>query len=86
MVNRAKAMEVDGVQRQEKHKQDVAKNKVARGASSGKAAKKEAKMNERKQKKIFAKMIRNKKTAAEFSNHRPYASKNTTENLVKNCY
>ena len=58
MVNRAKSMEVDGVQRQGKHKQDVAKKgagsgKVARGASSGKAAKKEAKMNERKQKKIF---------------------------------
>ena len=91
MVNRAKAMEVDGVQRQGKHKQDVSKKgegsgEMARGVSSGKAAKKEAKMNERKQKKIVAKMIRNKKTAAEFSNHRPYASKNTTENLVKNCY
>jgi len=81
MVNRAKAMEVDDVKRQGKHKQAVAK-----GVASGKAAKKEDKRNAKKEKKMLAKMIRNKKTAAEFSNHKPKASKNTTENLAKNCY
>merc|ERR1712130_402168 len=81
MVNRAKAMEVDDVKRQGKQKQAVAK-----GVASGKAAKKEDKRNAKKEKKMLAKMIRNKKTAAEFSNHKPKASKNTTENLAKNCY
>ena len=81
MVNRAKAMEVDDVKRQSKHKQAVEK-----GVAGGKAAKKEAKMNARKEKKMLAKMIRNKKTAAEFANHKPKASRNTTEKLAKNCY
>ena len=81
MVNRAKAMEVDDVKRQGKHKQAVAK-----GVASGKAAKKENKRNAKKEKKMLAKMIRNKKTAAEFANHKPKASKNTTEKLAKNCY
>merc|ERR1712130_341446 len=81
MVNRAKAMEVDDVKRQGKHKQAVAK-----GVASGKAAKKENKRNAKKEKKMLAKMIRNKKTAAEFSNHKPKASKNTEEKLAKNCY
>ena len=81
MVNRAKAMEVDDVKRQGKHKQAVAK-----GVASGRAAKKEAKMNAKKERKMLAKMIRNKKTAAEFSNHKPKASENTTEKLAKNCY
>merc|ERR1719264_1423221 len=76
MVNRAKAMEVDGVKRQGKHNKQV----VGKGVASGKAAKKEDKMNARKEKKMLAKMIRNKKTAAEFSNHKPKASKNTEEN------
>ena len=40
----------------------------------------------KKEKKMLAKMIRNKKTAAEFSNHKPKASKNTEEKLAKNCY
>merc|ERR1712210_99261 len=82
MVNRAKAMEVDGVKRQGKHNKQV----VGKGVASGKAAKKEDKMNARKEKKMLAKMIRNKKTAAEFSNHKPKASKNTEEKLAKNCY
>merc|ERR1719167_737946 len=35
---------------------------------------------------MLAKKIRNKKTAAEFANHVPFASKNTTEKIAKNCY
>lgn len=81
MVNIAKSMEVDDVKRQGKHTKAVSKE-----LGVGKAAKKEAKMNARKEKKMIAKMVRNKKTAAEFNNHVAYKCKNTEEKLQKNCY
>ena len=57
-----------------------------KGLSEGKASKKEEKRNLKREKKKLAKMVRNKKMAAEFSNHKPKASKNTEEKLAKNCY
>ena len=54
--------------------------------SSERASKKEEKRNAKKEKKKLAKMVMNKKMATEFSNHKPKASKNTTESLSKNCY
>ena len=56
------------------------------GLSDGKASKKEEKKNLKKEKKKLAKMVRNRKMVAEFSNHKPKASKNTEEKLSKNCY
>ena len=44
------------------------------------------KKNVKKSKKKLAKGARNKTMTAEFSNHKPKASKNTTERLSKNCY
>ena len=54
--------------------------------SNEKASKKEEKRNVKKEKKKLAKMVRKKKMAAEFSNHKPHASKNTKERLAQNCY
>ena len=69
-------MQIDGTRGQRK----------LTGLSDGKASKKEEKKNLKKEKKKLAKMVRNKKMAAEFSNHKPKASKNTEEKLAKNCY
>jgi hypothetical protein len=81
MVNVANAMDKDSLKRQGKVVQGGAKE-----LGAGKASKKEEKMAMRKEKKMLAKMVRNKKTAAEFGNHVPFACKNTTEKLKKNCY
>ena len=53
----------------------------AKGISDGRASKKEEKKNLKREKKKLAKKMMKKKMLAEFSNHRPTASKNT-----KNCY
>ena len=83
MVNVAHSMEVDVVKRQAKHLQGVSDSSKKSG---NKAAKKEAKMMLRKEKKMLAKAIRNKKTKAEFSNHKPHSCKNTDEKLARNYY
>ena len=57
-----------------------------KGVSSERASKKEERRTAKREKKKLAKIVRNKKMAAEFSNHKPKASKNTTEKLSKNCY
>ena len=64
----------------------ASQRKLKKGLSSGKAAKKEMKQSLKREKKKLAKVVRNKKTAAEFSNHKPKASKNTMDHLAKNCY
>ena len=63
----------------------ASQRKLKKGLSSGKAAKKEMKQSLKREKKKLAKVGRNKKTAAEFSNHKPKASKNTMDHLAKNC-
>ena len=76
MASWVKPMEVDNARGQRK----------LAGLSDGKASKKEEKKNLKKEKKKLAKMVKNKKMAAEFSNHKPKASKKTEEKLAKNCY
>ena len=88
MVNVAKSMESDGVKRAAKMGKDRS-DKLGLAESSlgqAKAAKKEAKMVARKEKKLMARAIRNKKTAAEFGNHKFHKCKNTEEKLDKNMY
>ena len=75
MAKHSEPMEVDNARGERKLKV----------VSSERAAKKEEKRNAKKKKKL-AKMAMNKKMATEFSNHKPKASKNTTESLSKNCY
>ena len=52
----------------------------------GRASMKEEKKNLKREKKKLAKKMMKKKMLAEFSNHRPAATKNTSEKLAKNCY
>jgi hypothetical protein len=77
------AVEAAGAARQGRHHRAMA---GAKGAAGGKAVKKEAKMVARKEMKMIAKVVRNKKTAVEFGNHKPFESKNTAEKPAKNCY
>ena len=58
----------------------------AKGISDGRASMKEEKKNLKREKKKLAKKMMKKKMLAEFSNHRPAATKNTSEKLAKNCY
>ena len=58
----------------------------AKGISDGRALKKKKKKNLKREKKKLAKKMMKKKMLAEFSNHRPAATKNTSEKLAKNCY
>merc|ERR1712098_775519 len=81
MVNAVKAMEVDDVNRKVRHQKGV----LDKSKKTGKK-KKEAKMMLRKEKKMLAKAVRNKKMKKEFSNHKPYKCKNTDEKLAKNYY
>lgn len=81
MVNVSKAMDVDGVKRSAKH---MSMSDKSKNIGIGKEAKKEAKMLARKEKKIAARTIRNKKTKAEFSNHKSAVNKNNEEKLNKN--
>merc|ERR1711874_102219 len=83
MVNAVKAMEVDNVndvKRQARHQKGVLDKSKKTG---NKASKKEAKMMLRKEKKMLAKAMRNKKMKKEFSNHKPHKCKNTDDNLAK---
>ena len=77
MAKHSEPMEVDNARVQ---------RRPPKGVSSERASKKEERRKAKKEKKKLAKMVRNKKMAAEFSNHKPKASKNTTERLSKNCY
>ena len=58
----------------------------AKGISDGRASMKEEKKNLKREKKKLAKKMMKKKMLAEFPNHRPAATKNTSEKLAKNCY
>ena len=58
----------------------------AKGISDGRASKKKKKKNLKREKKKLAKKMMKKKMLAEFPNHRPAATKNTSEKLAKNCY
>merc|ERR1712168_1141514 len=80
MVNAVKAMEVDDVNRKVRHQKGVLDKSKKTG---NKASKKEAKMMLRKEKKMLAKAVRNKKMKKEFSNHKPYKCKRRMKNWQK---